>query len=330
MLKALDGFDDIRGTSFRAYAEPTILGELRRHFRDKRWAMRVPRDLKEALPKIRAAPSTSSPRTSAATRRPPRSPSRPGMEEDVVIDALEAAEASRPASLDAPVATGEPDAATIGDLVGSEDENIDQAEWNVLLEERLEQLDDRDREVLYLRFVEDLTQREIGERIGVSQMQVSRILSAALDGAARALLSPPVPRDRAISASGGRRLIRGARGSRARWRRSARNGSGTISILGIPGSVDSRSLNVDLLGNAAREAPDDASMTIYLEPGLWEMPPFEPGASQAERSSACGMPSTRPTRSSSRPPSTTARSRAGSRTRSTGSPPPRSRPSAGR
>ncbi len=180
MLKALDGFDDIRGTSFRAYAEPTILGEIRRHFRDKRWAMRVPRDLKEALPKIRAAVDELSkdlgrePGTAEVAEEA-------GIEEDIVIDALDAAEASRPASLDAPVATGEPDAATIGDLVGSEDGNIDHAEWNVLLEERLDQLDDRDREVLYLRYAEDLTQREIGERIGVSQMQISRILSTALE-----------------------------------------------------------------------------------------------------------------------------------------------------
>ena len=93
MLKALDGFDDIRGTSFRAYAEPTILGELRRHFRDKRWAMRVPRDLKEALPKIRQAVDELSkdlgrePETSEVAEQA-------GMEEEVVIDALEAAEAS--------------------------------------------------------------------------------------------------------------------------------------------------------------------------------------------------------------------------------------------
>ena len=180
MLKALDGFDDIRGTSFRAYAEPTILGELRRHFRDKRWAMRVPRDLKEALPKIRQAVDELSkdlgrePETSEVAEQA-------GMEEEVVIDALEAAEASRPASLDAPVAATEPDAATMGDMVGELDQNIDHAEWNVILEERLDQLDDRDREVLYLRYAEDLTQREIGERIGVSQMQVSRILSSTLE-----------------------------------------------------------------------------------------------------------------------------------------------------
>ncbi len=180
LLKALDGFDDIRGTSFRAYAEPTILGELRRHFRDKRWAMRVPRDLKEALPKIRAAVDElskdlgRSPETAEVAEEA-------GMEEEVVIDALEAAEASRPASLDAPIAATEPDAATIADLVGAEDQNLEHAEWNVLLEERLEKLDERQREVLYLRFAEDLTQREIGEQIGVSQMQVSRILGAALD-----------------------------------------------------------------------------------------------------------------------------------------------------
>ena len=180
LLKALDGFDDIRGTSFRAYAEPTILGELRRHFRDKRWAMRVPRDLKEALPKIRNAVDELSkdlgraPETAEVAEEA-------GMDEEVVIDALEAAEASRPASLDAPIAATEPDAATIADLVGEEDQNLDHAEWNVLLEERLEKLDEREREVLYLRFAEDLTQREIGEQIGVSQMQVSRILSAALD-----------------------------------------------------------------------------------------------------------------------------------------------------
>jgi RNA polymerase sigma-B factor len=180
LLKAIDGFDERRGTSFRAYADPTILGELRRHFRDKRWVMRVPRDLKEALPKIRNAVDELS---KDLGREPDAAEvaEETGMEEEVVIDALEAAEVSRPASLDAPVTSTEPDAATIADLVGEEDENLDHAEWNVLLEERLDELDDREREVLYLRFAEDLTQREIGEQVGVSQMQVSRILSAALE-----------------------------------------------------------------------------------------------------------------------------------------------------
>lgn len=180
MLKALDGFDDTRGASFRAYAEPTILGELRRHFRDKRWAMRVPRDLKEALPRIRNAVDSLS---TDLGREPETSEvaAEAGMEEEEVLEALEAADRTRPTSLDAPVASAESEATTIGELVGDSDENFDQAEWGVLLEERLDRLDERDREVLYLRFVEDLTQKEIGERIGVSQMQVSRILRAALE-----------------------------------------------------------------------------------------------------------------------------------------------------
>jgi RNA polymerase sigma-B factor len=179
LLKAIDGYDETRGVRFESYAEPTILGELRRHFRDKRWAMRVPRDLKEALPRIRAAIDELS-TDLGREPEPAEVAEEAGMEEEEVLDALEAADTARPTSLDAP-AGAEPEASSIGELVGERDENIDQTEWGVLLEERLERLDERDRETLYLRFVEDLTQAEIGERIGVSQMQVSRILRAALE-----------------------------------------------------------------------------------------------------------------------------------------------------
>lgn len=181
LLKALDGFDTDRGTSFRAYAEPTILGELRRHFRDKRWAMRVPRDLKEAIPRIRKAVDELS---TELGREPEIAEvaEHTSMEEGEVLEAMEAATTSRPASLDAPVvADSEGDAAPMAEHVGTLDQNIDHTEWGVMLEERLEELDDREREVLHLRFVQDLTQTEIGERIGVSQMQVSRILRAALE-----------------------------------------------------------------------------------------------------------------------------------------------------
>ena len=181
LLKALDGFDTDRGTSFRAYAEPTILGELRRHFRDKRWAMRVPRDLKEAIPRIRKAVDELS---TELGREPEIAEvaEHTAMEEGEVLEAMEAATTSRPASLDAPVvADSEGDAASMAEHVGDLDQNIEHTEWGVMLEERLEQLDDREREVLHLRFVQDLTQTEIGERIGVSQMQVSRILRAALE-----------------------------------------------------------------------------------------------------------------------------------------------------
>jgi RNA polymerase sigma-B factor len=180
LLKALDGFDDSRGTSFRAYAEPTILGELRRHFRDKRWAMRVPRDLKEAIPRIRRAVEELE-GDLGREPAPAEVAEQAGMEEEEVLEALEAAATSRPSSLDAPAAVGEPDATSVSELIGAEDENLDQTEWGVMLEERLERLDEREREVLHLRFVQDLTQREIGERVGVSQMQVSRILRATLE-----------------------------------------------------------------------------------------------------------------------------------------------------
>jgi RNA polymerase sigma-B factor len=179
LLKAIDGYDDRRGTSFRAYAEPTILGEIRRHFRDKRWAMRVPRDLKEALPRIRAAVD----QLSTELGREPATEEvaeAANMDEQEVLDALEAADSSRPASLDAPIVAGDEGATPMAEQVGVVDENLEQAEWGVMLSDRLELLDERQREVLHLRFVEDLTQREIGERIGVSQMQVSRILRDTL------------------------------------------------------------------------------------------------------------------------------------------------------
>ncbi len=180
LLKALDGFDETRGTGFAAYAEPTILGELRRHFRDKGWAMRVPRDLKDALPRIRRAIDELStdlgrePETAEVAEHAE-------LEEGEVLDALEAASTSRPVSLDAPVAAGEPESTPMGELVGSEDQHLEQVEWGILLEERLEALDERAREVLYLRFACDLTQSEIGELVGVSQMQVSRILRESLE-----------------------------------------------------------------------------------------------------------------------------------------------------
>lgn len=181
LLKAIDGFDAARGNRFAAYATPTILGELRRHFRDRSWAMRVPRDMKEALPRIRAAISD------LATEKG-RMPDTvelaeaTNMDQEAVEQALEASTHARPASLDAPGSrVTEEGAVPLIEQVGSRDEHLEQVEYNVMLEERLSHLSDRDREVLHLSFVEDLTQSEIGKRVGVSQMQVSRIIRSALD-----------------------------------------------------------------------------------------------------------------------------------------------------
>ena len=182
LLKAIDGFDDTRANGFAAYATPTILGELRRHFRDRSWAMRVPRDLKEAMPRIRSAIADLA---TEKGRMPDAEEvaEATNMETGEVAEAMEASRAARPASLDAPASArlAEEGAIPLVEQVGGRDEMLDQVEYNVILEERLEQLSERDREVLHLSFVEDLTQSEIGERVGVSQMQVSRILRAALD-----------------------------------------------------------------------------------------------------------------------------------------------------
>ena len=182
LLKALDGYDDTRANGFGAYATPTILGELRRHFRDRSWAMRVPRDLKEAMPRIRSAIAD------LATEK-----GRMPLTEEVaeatnmkaveVDEALAASTAARPASLDAPASVRMVDegAVPLVEQVGLDDEHLDQVEYNVMLERRLAELSERDREVLHLSFVEDLTQSEIGKRVGVSQMQVSRILRSSLE-----------------------------------------------------------------------------------------------------------------------------------------------------
>lgn len=181
LLKAIDGYDPERG-SFRGYATPTILGELRRHFRDKSWTVRVPRDLKDALPKIRAAIAELA---SEQGRMPDDQEvaEATDMKTGEVRAAMEASRLARPASLDAPASSPNfaDEAPPLVEQVGAKDKHYDQVEFNVILEERLNLLSERDREVLHLSFIEDLTQAEIGERIGVSQMQVSRIRRAALD-----------------------------------------------------------------------------------------------------------------------------------------------------
>jgi RNA polymerase sigma-B factor len=182
LLKAIDGYDATRGTGFPAYATPTILGELRRHFRDRSWAMRVPRDLKEALPRIRSAVEDLA---TEKGRMPDEDEVADATNMDAadVREALEASRAARPASLDAPASArlAEDGAIPLVEQVGIQDEHLDQVEYNVILAERLKELTVRDRLVLHLSFVEDLTQSEIGERIGVSQMQVSRIIRGALE-----------------------------------------------------------------------------------------------------------------------------------------------------
>ncbi len=177
LVKALDGFDPGRGENFVAYAAPTILGELRRHFRDRVSDVRLPRGLQERAMAVSGAirelaeEGGRTPTVSAIA-------SRLELSEDEVSEALQADEARRTLSLDAPAGRADADAAPLGASVGEGDSGYERVEAKLAAAEAL--LDERERTVLELRFEADLTQHEIGRRIGVSQMQVSRILRKAL------------------------------------------------------------------------------------------------------------------------------------------------------
>ena len=180
LVNALDRYDAERGTPFMAFAAPTIMGELKRHFRDRVWTVRVPRGLHDRMANVDSA-------IADLTRELQRSPSIPEIAEQLDIDELEVLEVleagnnRRPVSLDQPSGGGEePDESTPSDWVGSEDPGYELIEGRVALEEAIPHLDDRERLVLRLRFVEDMTQSEIAERIGHSQMHVSRILRRTL------------------------------------------------------------------------------------------------------------------------------------------------------
>jgi RNA polymerase sigma-B factor len=180
LLKAVDRFDPSRPVVFSSYAVPTILGELKRHFRDRTWSVRVPRDLQELALRVdgvvtQLATSTGrSPSVGDIARAVDLPPEQ-------VLEALEAAAAYRAGSLDAPrSAQGEDSGETLADTLGQEDRSFRRVEERATLEPLLRHISERERLVLELRFRADLTQAEIGERIGVSQMQVSRLIRQAL------------------------------------------------------------------------------------------------------------------------------------------------------
>ena len=179
LVKAIDRFDTSREVAFSSYAVPTILGEIKRHFRDRTWSVRVPRDLQELTLKVDKA-------VSELSRDLHRSPSVSEIAEVVdsseeqVLEALEAATAYRATSFDAPRGSEDDAGDTLGDTLGREERGFGIAEDRATLERLLQILPAREREVLRLRFEHDMTQAEIGERIGVSQMQVSRLIRQSI------------------------------------------------------------------------------------------------------------------------------------------------------
>lgn len=179
LIKAIDRFDPSRGLEFTTYATPTIMGEIKRHFRDKGWSVRVPRRLQELSAKVNST-------VDELTVKLQRSPSVTeiaaaiGVSEDEVLEAMESSSAYSSVPLEAPGAGDDDDAPSVLDHYASEDTDLAASDDRIVLEEAIADFSPREQEVIRMRFVEGLTQVEIAERLGVSQVQVSRLLRRTL------------------------------------------------------------------------------------------------------------------------------------------------------
>lgn len=179
LLNAVDRFDLSRGKPFAAYAAPTIRGEIKRYFRDRSWSVRVPRGIHDRIFEIERA-------IAKLTRDLQRSPTVPeiaaelGAEATAVLEALEAVENRRPLSLNRPPRLDGDEEADAAEWLGTEDDGYVRVEDRLAVSATLPNLDQRELFVLRLRFGEEMTQSEIAERLGCSQMHVSRILRGVL------------------------------------------------------------------------------------------------------------------------------------------------------
>ncbi len=180
LLKAVERFEPERGVRFTSFATPTIVGELKRHFRDKGWAVRVPRRLQELHLQVgRLAGAMSQ-----ELARPPTTAElaeRAGVPEEEILESMEAATLYRLSSLDVTRDDDDGVEVAIASRLGQADPEMGAVESRVEVLELLEQLPEREQRILYLRFFEGLTQAEIADRIGLSQMHVSRLLARSLD-----------------------------------------------------------------------------------------------------------------------------------------------------
>lgn len=179
LVKAIDGYDLDRGLPFKRYAVPTILGEIRRHFRDTGWAAHVPRGMQERVLTVRAAVDGLS-STLGRSPSPAEVGERTGLDREEVLEAMEAATAYVAASLDAPRPGQDGEREPYVDRLGAEDHRFKLIEDADAIGSALDVLPERERLIVRLRFSNDLTQAQIAERIGVSQMHVSRLLRGAL------------------------------------------------------------------------------------------------------------------------------------------------------
>ena len=180
LVKAVDRYDPSRGDAFSSYAVPTILGELKRYFRDSGWALHVPRGTQELVLRVNGAIE----RLGRELGRSP-SPQQVAIKLDVPVEdvlmAMEAASAYDTMSLDAPRRTSDEDPGTLADGLGHHDDRFEFVEDSASIERGLRSLPERDRLIIFLRFNEGLTQAEIAERVGLSQMHVSRLIRRSLE-----------------------------------------------------------------------------------------------------------------------------------------------------
>jgi RNA polymerase sigma-B factor len=185
LIKAIDRFDPERKIPFSSYAVPTILGEIKRHFRDRTWAVNVPHDLQDLSLRVDRA-------VGQLAERLHRQPSVAeiagalGTTEESVLDALQARSAYRAHSFDAPVGDADEATETLGDRIGVDEDGFHHAEGRATFAALLGIVTSRESEVLRMRFEQDMTQAEIGAVIGTSQMHVSRIIRQALERIRRA------------------------------------------------------------------------------------------------------------------------------------------------
>ena len=179
LLKAIDRFDPERGLEFTTFATPTILGEIKRHFRDKGWSVRVPRRLQELSAKVNQA-------TDKLTNELQRSPKVEEIAEyldvtvDEVLEAMESSSAYTSVPIEAPGASDSDDAPSILDRYADDDNELDFTDDRLVIEEAIRDFSPREREVIELRFVKGMTQIEIAKKLGISQVQVSRLLRRTL------------------------------------------------------------------------------------------------------------------------------------------------------
>lgn len=179
LIKAIDRFDPSRGLEFTTYATPTILGEIKRHFRDKGWSVRVPRRLQELSAKVNQA-------NDELTNELSRSPSveeiakRVGASVDDVLEAMESSSAYSSVPLEGGGSSDDDDAPSVIDHYATEDENLAASDDRIVLEDAIRDFSPREKDVIRMRFFEGMTQVEIAERLGISQVRVSRLLRRTL------------------------------------------------------------------------------------------------------------------------------------------------------